>query len=281
MMSNTSKQSPPSLVWISGNPGCGKTTAGDYLEAHHGYKHIDVDNDFVLCNFNDGKPDPNCAFITQLQGYMKSWKVFFGGDKPLEEDFGPMVDMILEKAIEMLEACENEGIPKRVVITQGWHREGRDYVCRKVAGNAQFAEHGVKQMFYVGLAASLQKKIARWRVKQNDQVPATMGKTHAQAFQERTGMELTDENFEADYRETMAKWIPFMSKYDIDEDEMQKELGANIWLDEGDEKVFPSLRKTLGLPRGANESDDPAKIHNVLVDSAKKLALHFTAPLSR
>merc|ERR1712216_1125247 len=145
------------------------------------------------------------------------------------------------------------GIPKRVVITQGWHREGRDYVCRKVAGNAQFAEHGVEQMFYVGLAASLEKKIARWRVK------------------------LNDENFEADFHKTMAKWIPFMSKYDIDEDEMQKELGANIWLDEGDEKVFPSLRKTLGLPRGANESDDPAQVHNVLVDSAKKLAIHFTS----
>ena len=67
-----------------------------------------------------------------------------------------------------------------------------------------------------------------------------------------------------------------MLKYVIDKDGMQKELVANIWPDEGDEKVFPSLRKTLGLPRGANQSDNPAEVHKLLVDSARKLAIHFT-----
>ena len=63
----------------------------------------------------------------------------------------------------------------------------------------------MKQIFYDGLATLLEKKIVRWRVKQNDQVPAMTGKTHAEAFQERTGMELTSENFEVDFHKTMAK----------------------------------------------------------------------------
>jgi len=206
---------------------------------------------------------------------MKSWKCFLHEKSAAkEEDFGPMIDIVLERAIEKLEACKKSGIPERVVISQGMHREGRDYICKKVAEHPKFAKLGVKQIFYIGLAASLNKKIQRWHVKQDDLIPATTGKTHAEAFMEKTGLELTDENFKADFLKTMEKYIPLMSKYDIEEDEIQNKLGANVWLDDGDDKIFPSMRKVLGLPLGENESDDPAQVRKLLEESAKKLVLH-------
>lgn len=102
------------------------------------------------------------------------------------------------------------------------------------------------------------------------QIPATQdGKLHADAFKERTGMELNDEKFEKDWCETNAARIPIMSKLDIDDDEIEMGYGANIWLDEGDEKVLPSL-KVLAVGEAEHPSIE-VNVDELLVESGKKL----------
>ena len=36
------------LVWVTGWPGVGKSTVGDYLDQECGFAHVDVDNDFMV-----------------------------------------------------------------------------------------------------------------------------------------------------------------------------------------------------------------------------------------
>ena len=144
--------SPRAIVWITGYPGCGKTTAGDYLEACHGYTHIDVDSHFMFPRYKEGKPDPDDP---DLAGYLKSWKEFFIGGTPSSENFGPFLELVLNKAKQLL--VENKDA--RIVITQGMHREGRDWFTKRLED-----ETG-QPIFFVGLAASVEKKIQRLREK--------------------------------------------------------------------------------------------------------------------
>lgn len=246
--------SPRAIVWISGYPGCGKTTAGDYLEAYYGYTHIDVDSHFMLPRFKEGKPDPD---YPDLAGYLKSWKEFFSGGTPSSEDFGPFLELVLKKAKQLL--VENKDI--RIVITQAMHREGRDWFTKRLED-----ETG-QLIFFVGLAASVEKKMQRWREKSEKYYLATGKRSHADAFKERTGMELTDDNFEKDWRETNATRIPLMAKFDVDADEIDAGHGCNVSLDEGDETVLPLLKEAVH----AGDTSKDENLHEILEEGYKKL----------
>eukprot|EP00927_Polykrikos_kofoidii_P063156 TRINITY_DN57984_c0_g1_i1.p1 TRINITY_DN57984_c0_g1~~TRINITY_DN57984_c0_g1_i1.p1 ORF type:complete len:259 (-),score=52.88 TRINITY_DN57984_c0_g1_i1:46-822(-) len=246
--------SPRPIVWISGYPGCGKTTAGDYLETYYGYVHIDVDSHFMLPRYEDGRPDPDDP---ALAGYMKSWKDFFSGGTPSPEDFGPFLELVLHKAKQLV--AENKDA--RIVITQAMHREGRDWFTKRLQD-----ETG-QTIFFVGLAASVEKKMQRMKEKFEKFFPATEKRSHAEAFKERTGMELTDENFEKDWRETNATRIPLMSKFDMDADEIEEGRGCNVSLDEGDEKVLPSLKEAVH----AGDASKDENLQEFFEESWKKL----------
>lgn len=252
--------SPRAIVWISGWPGCGKTTAGDYLETYYGYSHIDVDSHFMLPRFQDGKPDPDDP---ALAGYMKSWKEFFSGGTPSPEDFGPFLELVLNKAKQLI--SEKQDV--RIVVTQGMHREGRDWFTKRLED-----ETG-QSIFFIGLAASVEKKMLRFREKLEKYTRATENRSLAEAFKERTELELTDENFEKDWRETNSTRIPLMAKFDVDADEIEEGRGCNVSLDEGDEKVLPSLKEAL-------RASDPTKdedLQEILKVGEKKLGefAHF------
>jgi len=142
-----------SIVWITGYPGCGKTTVGDYLARYAGYVHVDVDDEFMFPRFRDGKPNSEDKL---LMAYLKSWADFFAGKVPSSEDFGPFLELVCHRILSLRkEQMDGEGAHSaKIVVTQGMHREGRDFV----------RDH-VPKIFFIGLEASLEKKIERAQIK--------------------------------------------------------------------------------------------------------------------
>ena len=256
-MTTALSSSGNSILWITGYPGCGKTTVGDYLAKYAGYVHVDVDDEFMFPRFIDGKPNPE---DTILSAYLQSWSDFFAGRVPANEDFGPFLDLVCDRILSLRNEQQLDGGAK-IVVTQGMHREGRDFV-RKL----------VPEIFFIGLAASLEKKIERNRIKMERFYPLSTGRSHQEVFEERTGLKYTAQNFAKDWRETNAARIPKMDKMDVETDEEQEGQGCNISVDAvGDAGVLLEVRKICGIEPAGKEED----INTVVQKSWAKMEKHF------
>lgn len=121
----TTTSSVHSIRWVTGYPGCGKTTVGDYLAKYIGYVHVEVDDDFMLARCrDDGKPDPYDKILT---AYLKSWGDFFSDKAPSSDDFGPFLKLVCNRILSLQKEQMDGGAPggAKIVVTQGMHRFGR------------------------------------------------------------------------------------------------------------------------------------------------------------
>jgi len=83
------------LVWITGWPGTGKSTCGDYLAQACGFAHVDVDADFMYPLAREKGP---------LVGWLSSWASFFAGKEPSPEEFEPFLCLVCEKVLALCKA---------------------------------------------------------------------------------------------------------------------------------------------------------------------------------
>ena len=75
----------PKLVWVTGWAGCGTSTLGHYLALECGWRHVDVEHDFLT--------SPRGA--ATAAGWLASWDAFFKGHAPDEQAFGPFLALVL------------------------------------------------------------------------------------------------------------------------------------------------------------------------------------------
>lgn len=256
------RSSGNSILWVTGYPGCGKTTVGDYLAKYAGYVHVDVDDDFMLTRFKDGKPDPDDKI---LAAYLKSWGDFFSDKTPSSDDFGPFLELVCNRILSLRKEQIGGGAHgAKIVVTQGMHRVGRDFVRRRVP-----------EIVFIGLAASVEKKMKRARIKMDMFVPISAGRSHGEVFEERTGLTYTAENFEKDWRETHAARIRVMDKMDVEADEEHAGQGCNISVDAvGDTGVLREVRRICGIGPAGEDED----VNTVIQQSWAKMDKHFKKP---
>merc|ERR1712232_657774 len=108
------------VIWVSGWPGCGKTTVGDYLQTECGYTHVDVDDEFQFPEMVAAENGGELSLT--VKGWFASWGQYFGGRTPDASAYEPY----LLRVCERVSAAQAEG--NAVVVTQGLHRWGRDFV---------------------------------------------------------------------------------------------------------------------------------------------------------
>ena len=254
-----STSSVNSILWVTGYPGCGKTTVGDYLAKYVGYVHVDVDDDFMLARFKDGKPDPDDRI---LAAYLKSWGEFFSGKAPSSDDFGPFLELVCNRILSLRKEQIGGGAHgAKIVVTQGMHRVGRDFVRKRVP-----------EIVFIGLAASVEKKMERARIKMDMFFPISAGRSHGEVFEERTGLKYTVQNFEKDWRETNAARIRVMHKMDVEADEEHAGQGCNISVDAvGDTGVLLEMRRICGIGPAGEDED----VNTVVQESWAKMDKHF------
>lgn len=249
-----------SILWVTGYPGCGKTTVGDYLAKYgDGYVHVDVDDDFMLARFIDGKPNPDHKILT---AYLKSWGDFFSDKAPSSDDFGPFLELVCNRILSLRkEQIDSGAYGAKIVVTQGMHRVGRDFVGKRIP-----------EIFFIGLAASVEKKMERARIKMDNLFPISAGRSHGEVFEERTGLKYTAQNFEMDWRETNSAKIRVMDKMDVETDEEHAGKGCNISVDAvGDTGVLLEVRRICGIgPTGEDED-----VNAVIQESWAKMDKHF------
>lgn len=261
------RSSVNSILWVTGYPGCGKTTVGDYLAKYAGYVHVDVDDDFMFPRFRDGKPDPNDKILT---AYLKSWGEFFSGKTPSSDDFGPFLELVCDRIRILSLTLQKEQVDggahahahgAKIVVTQGIHRVGRDFVRKRVP-----------EIVFIGLAASVEKKMERARIKMDAFFPISAGRSHGEVFEERTGLKYTAQNFEKYWRDTNAAKIRVMDKMDVEIDEEQAGQGCNISVDAvGDAGVLLEVRRICGIGPAGEDED----VNTVFEDSWAKMDKHF------
>ena len=133
-----------SVVWVTGAPGCGKTTTGDYLAMHCGFTHIDVDGLMYS--------PPSPRFADAKGAFQASLGKFWRGQPVSEDQFGPFLHEVCRLVLETRAAAPE----RRVVLTFALHRAGRDLV-RSVLG---------EDLCFISLVGSPEKQAARWRSKQ-------------------------------------------------------------------------------------------------------------------
>jgi len=222
---------PPILVWITGWPGTGKTTVGDFLEQTCGFLHIDVDCQFYFPHRFAGKDDTSSRSST-VAPWLKQWGDFFQGKSPLEEDFAPLLSEVCEE-IRNRRASNPQ---LNIAVTQGLHREGRDFVRHSLKSKV-----GADVMF-IGLTASLDKKATRLMYKEG-RYKDLQGKNLATEFEERTGNALCAAAYVKDWKEQNKANIPLMQKMDV---EVGEPNTLNINIDD-DSEVLLQVTRALGV----------------------------------
>jgi len=167
------------LVWVTGWPGVGKSTVGDYLYQECGFAHVDVDNDFMFNTENTPKD--------ALAGWFKSWGAFFRAEPPAEADFAAFMLLVTDRVQELRTAEPG----RNIVITQGIHRPGRDF-ARKVLGE----DSGLR---FIGLKASHELNASRLLIKER-RTAQLRGASLEDEFRGRTmGEELSEASYLAEY----------------------------------------------------------------------------------
>ena len=216
------------LVWVTGWPGVGKSTVGDYLASECGFAHVDVDNDFMFNTENTPKD--------ALAGWFKSWGAFFSAQPPVEADFAPFMRLVTDR-VQQLRAAEPG---RNIVVTQGIHRLGRD-LARKVLG-----EGDISGLRFIGLTASHELNASRLLIKER-RYAQLRGASLEDEFKERTkGEELTEASYLAEYMSQPKHSASNRKGMDTDEDEVGCDR-IDIAVD-GGAAVLPTVRSLLGLP---------------------------------
>ena len=216
---------PVGLVWVTGWPGTGKSTCGDYL-ASCGFAHIDVDADFMYPARGKGP----------VGGWRSSWMDFFAGKEPSTAEFGPFLKDVCERVLELREADAGQ----KIVITQSLHRPGRDYVRQQL---------GV--VFFIGLTASDEKIAARLMYKEQ-RYYSLMGQDLAAAFKARTGEELSKAAYLREFRGKASTRNAERAGLDTSDCEPNCNR-IDVTVNEG--AVLPRVRALLGLPELASPID--------------------------
>ena len=193
---------PPTrtVIWLTGYPGCGKTTGGDFLAAQHDFAHIDVDYEFMFPVFSGRKKEEGRSSSTggdgegasvgeksdpQTDPVVGPWLRYWGEvrnkgvlspptevvDQKKIYGFEPMLKAVCGK---IREVCANNS---RIVVTQGVTRPQRDFVREQLVSFEQQSSGGAGgllletdeltnappiQVFFLALtAADLDTKIRR------------------------------------------------------------------------------------------------------------------------
>jgi len=212
------------LVWVTGWPGCGKSTVGYYLAQECGFAHIDVDTDFSYGNKEEHREE--------LDGWFKSWRAFFSVETPAEADFSAFMMLVIDRVHEI--RTTEPG--RNIVVTQGIHRPGRDF-ARRVLGEGS----GLR---FIGLTAGHEANASRLLAKERHQVQAR-GFSLEDEFKERTGEELTEASFLAEYMSKPMHSASNRKGMDTDEGEANCDR-----VDIGDDgtAVLHAVRSLLDLP---------------------------------
>lgn len=169
-----------------------------------------------------------------LQGWLASWGDFFKGDTPKASAYEPFLLQVCQR----VRAARDRG--ESVVITQGLHRWGRDFIREHLEG-----------VFFIGLVAT-QEKIGRRNFYKEARYSEIAGLDFNESFAQRGGGNKLSEA-------TYARWFankpiqtgvlsetgrPIRDGMATDMDEPEC---CNIDISR-DDAVLPQIRQMLRLP---------------------------------
>ena len=114
----------PRILWVSGIPNAGKTWLGDYLDSHHGWLHVEGDEDMMIHGDGEG-----ALYQGVLTAITQHW--IRGCDAP-EELWAPYYRALCRKALAL--RAGNPSAPGVAVTFPAHRRANRDFV-RAEMGN--------------------------------------------------------------------------------------------------------------------------------------------------
>jgi len=138
------------LAWITGRPGCGKTTLADYLALQCGFVHIDAD---------EYQFDPSPEMVRISKPWVESWTTYFfkgkGGECPAE-----LWEPYYRHICDQVQKVDKD---RDVVVSLSIHRPARDFVRQMLP-----------DIVFIGLTMSLDKNGLRLAHK-SDRYDEIMG----------------------------------------------------------------------------------------------------------